>query len=287
MICNTPQQLWQRAKEALLSKLVTHPNLVRTLAMDVSLITPQLYNDWAKLYGKHGATPEANTPTGSSNPMLRLPGVPNDSGRRALGGSGGMPVGMALVGEAGPARPAPVVKSLIKLRLLPSAAQTVPEEAGEEEAEAELSCSAPRRQRSELSEAGTPAHRGADEGVASSSQVGRAAPWGSCRPAVGLMAGYGTHEPEAGGALRRRAWEGQACGPGGVVGLGWAACEERERGCAVRRWASRRPAATHPWCTGTRRSRRPRARPRHLRSRAGARTQTRSPGRGAGPQRPR
>ena len=46
MICNTPQQLWQRAKEALLSKLVTHPNLVRTLAMDVTLVTPNTYKEW-------------------------------------------------------------------------------------------------------------------------------------------------------------------------------------------------------------------------------------------------
>ncbi|GLC67839.1 hypothetical protein PLESTF_000612900 [Pleodorina starrii] len=48
MICNTPQQLWQRSKEALLSKLVSHPNLVRTLAMDVSLVTPNTYRDWGE-----------------------------------------------------------------------------------------------------------------------------------------------------------------------------------------------------------------------------------------------
>ncbi|GIL85145.1 hypothetical protein Vretifemale_13551 [Volvox reticuliferus] len=50
MICNTPQQLWQRAKEALLSKLVSHPNLVRTLAMDVTLVTPNTYSEWGDLH---------------------------------------------------------------------------------------------------------------------------------------------------------------------------------------------------------------------------------------------
>lgn len=39
MICTTPQQLWQRAKEALLSKLVNHPHLVRTLSMDITQVT--------------------------------------------------------------------------------------------------------------------------------------------------------------------------------------------------------------------------------------------------------
>ncbi|KXZ55280.1 hypothetical protein GPECTOR_3g417 [Gonium pectorale] len=56
MICNTPRQLWQRAKEALLSKLVSHPNLVRTLAMDVTLVTPNTYHEW----GAQRAPPAAD-----------------------------------------------------------------------------------------------------------------------------------------------------------------------------------------------------------------------------------
>ncbi|GIL65824.1 hypothetical protein Vafri_19477, partial [Volvox africanus] len=65
MICNTPQQLWQRAKEALLSKLVSHPNLVRTLAMDVTLVTPNTYREWGSM---HRATLNAASVSLATNP---------------------------------------------------------------------------------------------------------------------------------------------------------------------------------------------------------------------------
>ncbi len=68
MICNTPQQLWQRAKEALLSKLVTHPNLVRTLAMDVTLVTPNTYREWGVSHQRSTAPLAAQQGSGEAGP---------------------------------------------------------------------------------------------------------------------------------------------------------------------------------------------------------------------------
>ncbi|KAG2493092.1 hypothetical protein HYH03_008755 [Edaphochlamys debaryana] len=93
MICNTPQQLWQRAKEALLSKLVTHPNLVRTLAMDVTLVTQNTYREWGinpRLPRREASNSGANFRPGTS-PSAGGDGAYDSAGAAAIAAVGGRP----------------------------------------------------------------------------------------------------------------------------------------------------------------------------------------------------
>lgn len=86
MVCTTPRQLWQRAKEALLSKLVSHPNLIHTFGMDVSEVTEATYLEWNQLEVPEVAVP-APSGTGANASSAPQSGRNASSSQAAEGGS--------------------------------------------------------------------------------------------------------------------------------------------------------------------------------------------------------